>query len=475
MLAITGQTQRSFSGAPILLSNCDVFEAFRYATEDLSLKIWQEASYRSLWLNLIKRGVCKTGAGTRFVNFGIGNTEPLVNVGKWKTIALSRDRAGCQQSGDVESEDALSTNQWQEVVVGETELEYQPEYWQLKGPLVDRKQLIFSHNIDNFIADYVNKLTIRAQREWEINYAFHYMTFARQAVATEKFVNSWNLASNFTVTETSTPDNPAYNQELKFGTTVPLKEPTSLLSQQMLEYVARDQMEQGATNPDDMGFITWEDNGPVFSLYLDMDLSQNILRLNSELRQDYRYGDPQTLIARVGANRVIGNWRHWINQRSPRFSFTQTDTDSDGDAVGTYTFIEPFVDSASANAYGPPIATKGKYAAANKLWRDATIGAALVISPDVYTSEIVPAPNGAGGLTFPPQTYMGDFRWITGAYKFNESNCLDDPIEDKGRHFAELMHAPSPNPLGVFRYGWLIFYSRTALISNTCQTYNSLS
>lgn len=455
---------------------CDVFSAFRYATEDLSTRIWQEASYRSIWLNLIKRGTCKTGAGTRFVNFGIGNTEPLLNVGKWKTIALSRDRAGCQQTGDVQDEDNFSTNAWQEVLTGETELEYQPEYWQLKGPLLSRKQLIFSHNIDNFIADYIHKLTIRAQREWEINYRFHYMTFCKQAVATAKFNNSWNAAANYTVTETNTPDNPAYSQVLKFGTTVNLKKPTSLLTQQMLEYVARDLMDQGATNPDDNGFITWEDNGPIFSMYTDMDLSQNILRLNSELRQDYRYGDPQTLIARVGANRVIGNWRHWINQRSTRWSFTKVGgADADGDDVGTLTYIQPFVDSADVNAYGPPVAIKGKYCAANKLWRDATIGAVLVLSPDIYTSEIVPAPGAAGGVNFDPTTYLGDWEWVTGAYKFNEANCLDDPKGDKGRHFAEMMHAPSPNPMGIYRYGWILFYDRTALTGNSVTTYTSVS
>ena len=180
------------------------------------------------------------------------------------------------------------------------------------------------------------------------------------------------------------------------------------------------------------------------------------------MRQDYRYGDPQTLIARLGARRVIGNWRHWINQREMRWTFTQSldgetpVVDADGDAVGTYTFVQPFVDSASANAYGTPVAIKGKYASANKAWRDATIGSIHVLSPDVYTSEIIPGINGAGGINFDPSNFMGDFEFVTGAYKFNEPNCLDDPKGDKGRHFANLGHAPSPNPMGVFNYGWII-------------------
>lgn len=457
------------------MANCDVFSAFRYATEDLSTKIWAEASYRSIMLNLIKRGTLKMNAGTRFVNFGIGNTEPLNTVGKWKSIALSRDRAGCQQTGDVQDDDPFSTNAWQEVQFGETELEYQPEYWQLKGPLVSRKQLLFSHNIDDFFASYIHKLNIRAQREWEQNYAFHYMILSKQAVATKNFVNSWNAAANYTVTEVNTPDNPAYTQTLKFGTTVPLKKVTSILSNEMLEYVSDDLMYAGATNPDSDGFITWEDNGPIFSLYLDKMLSQNILRLNDPLRQDYRYGDPNTLIARVGANRVIGNWRHWIDQNPYRWTFVKTGVDADGDDVGTYQFIEPFVDSADGNAYGEPIAIKGKYASRNKLWRDSTVASAMVLSPDVYTSEVASAVNAAGGVSFDPTTYMGDFDFVTGAYKFNETNCTDDPLGDKGRHFAEMMHAASPNPMGVYKYGWLLFYDRTGLKGNTVGTYSTVS
>src|SRR5262249_26573010 len=155
------------------------------------------------------------------------------------------------------------------------------------------------------------------------------------------------------------------------------------------------------------GFMDW-DNGLIFSLYIDQMLSKNLLRLNSELRQDYRYGDPSSLIARVGANLIINNFRHWICQNESRWSFTKTGTDSDGDDVGTYTFIQPFVDPADVNAYGPPVATKGGYAARNKLWRDATYGSVQVLSPDVYTSEIVPPTNG---LSFSPLNWMGDFRF----------------------------------------------------------------
>lgn len=454
------------------MPDCDVLGAFRYATEDLSTTIHEQAQYMSMWMNLVPKGTLKLNAGTRFVNFGIGNTEPITTVGAWKQMALSRDRAGCQQGIDDGREgetgvDGLCTNQWQEVAWGSTELDYGPEYWQLKGPLVCRAELQFSHNIDQYLLSYVRKLRIRAQREWENNYAFNTARYSRQAVATGHFSNSWNAASNYSLTITGTdPSDPTYVQTLKFGTVVPLKKATSLLTQQMLEFVADELIDLGATDPDEHGFISLGDDGPIFSVYISSALSLNILRANSELRQDYRYADPQQLIKRLGAKRIIGNWRHIINQREWRFSYTSGGVpDGDADDTGTYTFIEPFVDSADVNAYGTPIAGRGRYMSPNKLWRDAQYGSVFVLSRELWTSEVTSERSSAGGLSFPNTGGMGEFKFVTGAYKFGtaDANCADDPLEDKGRHFATFMHAPSPNPMAVFQYGWIIFYDRTSI------------
>jgi hypothetical protein len=102
-------------------------------------------------------------------------------------------------------------------------------------------------------------------------------------------------------------------------------------------------------------------------------------------------------------------------------------------------------------------------------WRNAQYEGATVLSPDLFVSEIVQPHNA--GLNFDPRSYMGDWKFVTGAYKW-DTDCVD-PTGERGRHFAEFLHAPKPNPVGIFKLGWHIIYKRCLGNNVECVTCSS--
>lgn len=388
----------------------DIFDAFRVATEDLDERVYRTASYRSMWLNLINRSAYELGQGVTHSVFGIGNVEPT-GLETWQAITLA---TGTGQGA--------CANNWNDVEWGFDEDTFSPEMFQLRGPVICRKDLLFSHDVDTFLGAYVQEISKRAKRTWEQRYEAIHISLSRKAIAVADFEGSFADQAGLTG----------------------LDEATCELTQEMLEIVAQYLMEDGATTPDSNGFIEWGDAGPIFSLHIGMAASQRILRQNAELRQDYRYADPQNIIARLGANRVIGNFRHIINQRPRRYSFVG----------GTYTYIPPY-----KTATGADDATKGTKQIINPSWRNAAYEGADVVSSRLFTSQVPPGKSTFDGVTFPPASYMGEWKFVTGPDAHGANTC-DDPLHHTGRHFAEFIHAAKPDITARFKHGYHIIFER---------------
>lgn len=405
----------------------DIFDAFRVATEDIDQRVFRTASYRSIWLNLIGREEYPLGMGTRHSVFAITNVEPT-GLETWNAITLA---TGTGQGA--------CANNWNDVEWGYDEDTYSPEQFQLRGPMVCRKDLLFSHDVDTFLRGYIEEISKRAKRSWELRYEALHVQFSRKAVADPDFQGTFKDQAALTT----------------------LAESSCEITQEMLEIVAQYLIEDGATSPDSNGFISWEDSGPIFSLYIGMDQSQRLLRQNSELRQDYRYADPQSLIARIGANRVIGNFRHIINQRPRRYTF------SGSAASGTYTYVPPYITGTGAQD-----ATKGTKQIINPSWRTAPYEGVDVLSPRLFTSQVPSQLNSVGGVTFPPASYMGEWKFVTGP-DASQANTCDDPLHHTGRHFAEFIHAPKVDITARYKYGWHIIYRRCMHSSVECSSCSS--
>jgi hypothetical protein len=108
-------------------------------------------------------------------------------------------------------------------------------------------------------------------------------------------------------------------------------------------------------------------------------------------------------------------------------------------STGAYTRINQYVESG---------ATKGKKYAINSSWKTATHEAAVILNPAVYTAEAVRPVTAAGGLSWSPQNYNGEWKWVTGLNNISDSTTAvtagTDPFQKMGRHFCEYMFAMKP-------------------------------
>jgi hypothetical protein len=387
----------------------NVFNAFAVATESLAQDVYKRASYRSMWLNMIERGEYPQGTGLTQTSFTTTSIEPTA-AEEWSAITLA--------SGNPGDNGGACDVTYNDVPVGYNAVTWSPERFALKGPLLCKDDLTFDHRVEAFLRVYLEKLSIRAQRSWETRYQNMFAKYAIKAIAD----------SSFTQTETI----PSGVNELPWIQTgsvgQALNQSTSELTQEMLDVAAATLIRNGATNPDSSGFISYSSDGPVFPLYIGLEASQRIAQNNPAFRDDLRFSDMGSgtgaeLLKRIGANRVIKNVRHVPNLFPPRFTY----------AGGKYTLVQPFT---SANG------TKGTVYSVNSSWTTAPYEAAFVVTPYVFKSHIVRPVNRVGDLSWMPTNYMGEWQWVTGAYKLNV-DCAD-PLEKKGQHYAEFIHAPEP-------------------------------
>jgi hypothetical protein len=423
--------------------SCNVFDAFAQATQSLAQDVYKRASYRSMWLNMIQRGEYPQGTGLTQTSFISGPIEPDASE-DWSAVTTANGSNGgaCDQT-------------YTTIDVGFDSVNWSPEQFNLQGPELCKDDLTFDHRIEAFLNVYLEKLSIRAQRSWERRYEALFSKFSLSAVANASFDIDSTIPSGVN----------QFAWKVGSSTGKALNQATSELTQEMLDQVAVNMIRNGATNPDEAGFISYSSDGPVFPLYIGLEASQRIAQNSSDFRTDLRYADMGSdgvdgsgsgaqLLKRIGANRQIKNFRHVPNLFPPRFTY----------GSGVYTYVEPFVKSASTGTF-----SKGYKWTVNPSWTTAPYEGAFVATPWVFKSHVIRPVNQVGNLAWKPTNYMGEWIWVTGAYKFQTDSgvpCVD-PLDTKGRHFAQFKHAPEP----IFtNQGFTIFFKRCAgnLTTITC-------
>lgn len=410
---------------------CDtVFDAFRQATEHLDQDLLKRASWRSIFFNLIQKAEYPRGAGLNLRVFTIERSGPTSDVNTWPRVAFSNGDAGSCDST------------WNDVQYGHTERGYAPEQYSLRGPTICSDDLIYNWNTDQFLMGYIMAIAKHSEQELANRYEAIYGHFVDKNVED----------GSFTKTEGNQGDLPTGGPALTGMTN-----PTCELNFENLETVAVELIQEGATDPDSNGWITWGEMGPVFPLYIGLEASQRFLRSNTNIRQDYRdadssMGDAARLLKRVGATRIIGNFRHVPNLFPPRYHWQPT-----GGGLGHFVRVPTW---RNVNT------SKGVSQEINQTWRDAPIEAAYVLTPWVYKSRLVRPVNAAAGLSWDPKSYFGEWQFRTGGALITAAgaDCYD-PLGKLGRHFGEYKHAPEPL---YPKYGRMIFFRRCS--DTTCAT-----
>lgn len=407
------------------------FDALRLATEHLTEDLYRLASYQSVFTNLIPREEFPEGIGLVQSVFTIGRSEPTTDEPAFTQITTTTNGSYTGTCGQV----------YTDMQVGFNETTFYPEQFGFRGPTVCQDDLIYNFKAAAFWQNYIPALSKYVDRTISNRYAAIYTHYSRKGVANANF---------YTVDgQTGTPPT---------SPVLTLDQSHCELDQTMLDTVAAELNENGATNPNSNGWITQGEDGPEYPLYIGQRASQALTLDNADIRNDTRYanmGDPSNtnpLFKRIGATKVIRNFRHVINLFPPRFSWNT--------ATNSYTRVPTWI---------MPAGTKGDVAAINPNWKSTTTApyeGCWVLTPWVFHDQIIRPVNMAAGMSWSPKSYMGELMFKVGGAKIFDPPCYD-PEEKLGAHYGSYKHAAKP----IFpQFGYFLIFKRCYASTYPCTT-----
>jgi hypothetical protein len=181
-----------------------------------------------------------------------------------------------------------------------------------------------------------------------------------------------------------------------------------------------------------------ENGAPVFMLICGAETSESLIRLNADIRQDFRYAKPNELLTPLGIERSYGGFYHSVDAYPPRFTVFDTTND-------TLIRVYPFRKETT---------TKGTAYNINPAYETASYEISYIFHQDVMRS-VVPSPiNTDNKMGFNPQNYRGEFKWV---------NILDRENNPDGNvGYFRGVCASGARP--VFpQYGYVILHNRSAI------------
>lgn len=394
---------------------------------------------------------------------------------------------------------------YNQVYVGEHENQYKPENFGLMGPLVCQDDFTMYWKSEEFWEKYFRRMEQRNKKSIINRLGNVYRAYSYKAAANANF--------QFVIGKHTTQPVPQFVDMTDY-TTGSLGLPDSELTQEMLDATAVELMQEGADEGDSMGWISEGDSGPVFPLNIGVQMSNRLLLNNSELRSDFNqsfqgWGDENLVIQRLGAKRIIKNFRHIINRFPPRWiyvpdgttvNYTATGITSNtgttvtyNNTVGVLPGIGNPADTPTPNGSAillriPTMVnstnsfdvTKGRAGVVNGVWNDpnvtvtagSSVGVASfegveVLNPLVMTAEILMPVNSMPGMKLTPQNYFGEWTFVTGndaLLGIGGCTGIQDPTHKQGRHFGEYRVAHRPvHPI----FGRFILFRRCASAFDT--------
>jgi hypothetical protein len=204
------------------------------------------------------------------------------------------------------------------------------------------------------------------------------------------------------------------------------KPPTSRLLQGTLEQIYSQLVLDGAVAT--AGAIGKGANDqPIFALFTDAVTSRDLIRQDPDLRQDFRYADPDKLINTLGTPYSYNGYKHVWLKFPPRY-----------DAAGNRVY-----------PYLPPSSTtKGWKRIINSAYIYAPIQVSFVFIPTVYTCLMErPSTAPGGGVKFDAYSHMGEFQFLV----IRDKAC--NPRGETG--FFDALYASASQP-GHTYLGWAI-------------------
>ena len=393
----------------------NIFQALKVVSESLGKDVHRKALNRSVWMNAVPKGVYPLGKGLTQTTFTIENSMPTNDELAWQNLNAGNTSNSSSNAYLEQATGGFCDPQWNDVEWGYSEQVYSPERVAVRGPQICQSNLKYQYNVDVFMRAYLEEITKHSKRILENKIQNEYMKKARKVTISG---GSGSEALNDVDTDTD---------EISAAT---LADTVALLPGH-LDQLAIKLIESGATEGDSNGWIELGANGPVFPLIIGMEASNLLLKADDNVRTDYRESSKSNeLLARIGADRVTGNFRHIVVTNPARFKRNAGDTGYDrvsehaagSPTKGTSTVLNPSYTAKSGSGAG-------------------IYEAAIALVPSVMKQLVVPSQT-PGGLAFSPENYSGDWQFITGDYK-NADGCAD-PLEVYGRHYGQYEMAFEP-------------------------------
>jgi len=392
------------------------FDTLRMRTEFLGPQLYNRAVWLDPWLNLIKRSEWPVGAGLVQSSFEVGRSEPSTEEETWPAITTT---SGSTFIGSCSAS-------YTDVVTGYIERQYSPESFDLRGPLICQTDLTIHWNSVDFWEKYMIRLEQRNTRSIVNRHLNVYGSVVPKVVAN----------SDGSVTKTDgVASAPASGALDLTGVSIP----ACGLDQSHLDTQVQELIMAGASAEDSGGWVTNLGSGPVWPLLIGIDASNQILLNNPDLREDFRqayqgFGDAAPVIQRLGASRVIKNFRHMITATPPRWGINDS---------GALYRISPWrmINGNVTSGYG-----KGQISITNPDYINPGIAAvegAIVLSPWVVEEQVLRPVNAAPGMRWTAQDYYGDWRFVSGIEALlGMDGCTNpsDPLHEFGRHFGKYKH-----------------------------------
>lgn len=191
-----------------------------------------------------------------------------------------------------------------------------------------------------------------------------------------------------------------------------LPPPTSPMTQDVLNKRRRLLVRNGAGR----NALGMENGTPVLGWITSDEASDDVLRRNSDVRQDVRFAQPSALVAPLGVERSFRGWYHIIDPFLPRFTYTQG-------SPTPWTRVAPFVSSAASD--GTKWEPNPDYEAAPYELQFAYHQDAIEVMVQQQGPDIPDAP-----FTDRPEYYTMEFIWL------NIPDIVTNPLGKIGRWLA---------------------------------------
>ena len=232
----------------------------------------------------------------------------------------------------------------------------------------------------------VNDLRFAWQRKEQLTAMFDILRENSRHLWEERYRDEFvRVANNKVIAKTALPT----------GTTAfPTQEPTSRLTQGILDYYHQALVRDGAGRE----AVEKVDMRPQFMVVMSPETQEHILKdvnATTGIREDFRYSPrAKELLAPLGVQRPYKGFFHLVDDFPPRYNFTG----------GAWVKVEPYVAEA---------ATQGNRFKVNPAYVSASYEDTIIFHPKVLTT-LLPAPisSPGGGTKFNPLKALGEWRWL---------------------------------------------------------------